>query len=87
MDVNLHQKKGIEHLAKVLRYYPMVQEGQQAVVGLTREDWHVLCDTLFHMNTPREAIPVEVLSWRFSENGEQMVLETQQGVTVLVEMF
>lgn len=87
MDLNLHQKKGLEHLHKILRYYPMVQEGAQAVVGLTREDWHVLCDTLFHMDIPRDQVPAQVTGWRFSEDGEQMVLEMVDGVQVQVEMF
>ncbi|MBN8588168.1 MAG: hypothetical protein J0L94_07550 [Rhodothermia bacterium] len=87
MDYTLHQKKGLEHLNKVLRYYPMVAEGTKAVVGLTGEDWHVLCDTLFHMKTPREAIPALVTTWQLSKEGDQIILEMGDGTLVWIEMF
>lgn len=86
MDFNLHQKKGIEHLTKVLQYYPMIQEGQTALVGLTTEDWHVVCDTLFHMNTPREALPTTVKSVRLSKEGDKILVETND-CTITIESF
>jgi len=57
MDTNLHQKQGINHLNKVLNYAPFVAEHGKATVHLTAEDWHVVADMLFHMNTPNEHTP------------------------------
>jgi hypothetical protein len=86
MDLNLHQKRGLDHLSRVLQYYPMVQDGDTSVVGLTDEDWHVLSDTLFNMDTPRDMIPAEVLDYRFSKDGTQIELQTANCL-VIVEMF
>lgn len=64
MDLNLHQKQGINHLNKVLNYAPFVAADGRANVHLTPEDWHVLSDTLFQMNTPREMLPEAVREYR-----------------------
>jgi hypothetical protein len=58
---NLHQSQGINHLVRVLGYAPFVAEEGVAVVHLTSEDWGVVFDTLFRMETPREMLPDEIL--------------------------
>ena len=63
MDPNLHQQQGINHLARVLGYAPFVAEGGAATVHLTPEDWHVVADTLFAMETPRELLPDAITAY------------------------
>ncbi len=86
MDPNLHQKKGIEHLNKVLRYAPMVAKGGKATVHLTYEDWHVVADTLFRMNTPRKALPEAIADYRLGPHHRSIELDTP-ALQITVEMF
>lgn len=75
MDPNLHQKQGINHLNKVLNYAPFVAEDGEAVVHLTQEDWHVVADTLFRMDTPKEMLPAAIQDYRLGED-QMIVLDT-----------
>ena len=86
MDPNLHQKKGLEHLNKVLQYAPMVAQDGAATVHLTHEDWHVLADTLFRMNTPRSIIPESVTDYRLGSQRRSIELDTP-ALRISVEMF
>jgi len=85
MDPNLHQKQGINHLNKVLQYAPMVAKDGAATVHLTVEDWHVVADTLFRMNTPREILPEEIVEYRLSDDQRVIELDTT-ALKVSVEM-
>lgn len=67
MDPNLHQKQGIAHLTKVLNYAPFVAQDGRATVHLTPEDWHVVADTLFAMQTPRELLPPDLQDYALAE--------------------
>jgi hypothetical protein len=67
MDPTLHQKQGINHLQRVLDYAPFVAEDGRATVHLTQEDWHVVADTLFRMNTPKELLPGAVQNYRLTD--------------------
>ena len=80
MDINLHQKQGINHLAKVLNYAPFVAEDGQATVHLTAEDWHVVVDTLFQMNTPRELLPEGIREYRLVNGNHSVELVTDEYV-------
>lgn len=86
MDPNLHVKKGIEHLERVLEYYPFVQDGGEALVGLTREDWQVVADMLFAMETPREWIPDKIQEFSLDQENMNIVLKTADCL-ITVEMF
>ncbi len=77
MDPNLHQRQGINHLRRVLDYAPLVaEEDNTATVHLTREDWLVVADTLFHMNTPKELLPEEIQNYRLIDNNSSIELTT-----------
>lgn len=86
MDPNLHQKQGINHLIRVLSYAPMVAEGDTATVHLTTEDWYVVADTLFQMNTPREMLPDEIREYRLINDNTAIELVTD-GLRIAVEMM
>jgi hypothetical protein len=77
MDHGLHVKQGLNHLQRVLDYAPFVAEDGRATVHLTFEDWHVLADTLFHMDTPRELLPDQVSDVQFDEAGQKIEVTTQ----------
>ena len=85
MDPGLHVKQALNHLHKVLAYYPYVAEGGRATVALTPEDWHVVADALFHMDTPREVFPEAIRDYRLSDDGTAIELTTDD-CTVTVEM-
>lgn len=76
MDPNLHQKQGINHLNKVLNYAPFVADDGRATVHLTPEDWQVLADTLFQMNTPRELLPEPVQAYRLTNQNRTIQVTT-----------
>ena len=86
MDANLHQKQGITHLNKVLQYAPMVAQGKEAVVHLTTEDWYVVADTLFRMNTPVEILPDRIKAFRLRDDHQAIELDTED-LQISIEMF
>jgi len=86
IDPNLHQKQGVNHLNRVLGFAPMVEADGRAAVHLTAEDWHVVADTLFHMNTPKEILPPAILSYELLTEAQQIELKTE-GCVIIVEMI
>lgn len=80
MDPNLHQKMGIHHLHRVLSYSAFVAEGGRATVHLTHEDWQVVADVLFRMETPREILPPEIDDFRLVDNGRIIQIDTSDCV-------
>ncbi len=76
MDPNLHVKQAVNHLNRILQYYPFVQEGSEAVVALTPEDWWVVSDMLFHMPGAEQFVPEAIESYRLSEDGNVIELRT-----------
>ena len=86
MDPNLHQKQGINHLNRVLGWYPFVAEDGKAVVHLSPEDWQVVADTLFAMNTPRELVPDAIRDYRLDKGRPAIELTTEDCV-IAVEPF
>lgn len=86
MDPNLHQKQGINHLNRVLGYAPMVEEDGEATVHLTPEDWHVVADTLFHMETPDYMLPESIESYSLTNQNRTIELDTPD-LRILVDMI
>ncbi len=86
MDPNLHQKMGIHHLNRVLSYAPFVMEAGRATVHLTPEDWHVVADTLFQMNTPREMLPAVIEGYRLAAENAVIELTTSDGIIEVTTM-
>ena len=86
MDPNLHQKQGINHLNKVLNYAPFVAEDGKATVHLTVEDWHVVADTLFAMETPQEMLPDAIQDYRLTKQNRAIELTTDDYL-IEVEMM
>ena len=76
MDPNLHQKQAINHLNKVLEYASFVAEDGQATVHLTPEDWQVVADALFKMDTPSEMIPDGIKKYRITNEYRTIQLDT-----------
>ncbi len=71
---------------KVLAYAPLVASDGEATVHLTFEDWHVLADTLFRMNTPKEFLPSAIVDFRIRSDGQAIELDTAD-YRISVEMF
>lgn len=80
MDPTLHQKQGINHLNRVLDYAPVVAEDGTAQVHLTFEDWHVVADTLFKLNTPMEMLPDAIKEYRLTNQNRTIELTTDDYV-------
>jgi hypothetical protein len=76
VDPNLHQKQGVNHLNKVLGYAPFVAEGRAATVHLTAEDWGVVADTLFAMDTPKEMLPDAIHEYGLANENQSITLRT-----------
>ncbi len=85
MDPGLHVKQAVNHLNKVLAYYPYVQEGDCATVALTPEDWQVVADALFRMDTPRSVFPDAIEDYRLADDGRAIELTTAD-CAITVEM-
>ncbi len=87
MDPNLHQKQGINHLRRVLDYAPMIADADgTATVHLTREDWHVVADTLFAMNMPKEMLPEGIQGYEMIDDNSSIQLTTS-GLTIRVDVI
>lgn len=86
MDPNLHQKQGINHLNKVLDYAPFVAVDGQATVHLTVEDWHVVADTLFQLDTPKALLPDAIDDYVLANENRTIRLTTSDYV-IDVEMI
>lgn len=80
MDPSLHQKMGVHHLDRALNYSRFVAEDGRATVHLTHEDWHVVADVLFRMETPRDMLPAEIVDYRLTDNGRVIQLDTPECV-------
>lgn len=85
MDPGLHVKQALNHLQKILAYYPYVAEGDRATVALTPEDWGVVADALFYMDTPRELVPAQIKGYRMADDQRTMELTTDD-CTITVEI-
>ncbi|MEM1043881.1 MAG: hypothetical protein AAGI91_14800 [Bacteroidota bacterium] len=85
MDPGLHVKQAINHLDKILGYYPFVQEGGAATVALTPEDWQVVADAMFRMSTPREVFPSAIEDYTLTDDHRAILLTTAD-CTITVEM-
>ncbi len=83
---NLHLAQGVNHLNRVLSYAPLVAEEGRAIVYLTPEDWHVVLDTLFHMETPKEALPDEVKEYGLTNDNLTIQLTTDELVIDLEQI-
>ena len=77
MDPGLHVKQAINHLERVLNYAPFVAEGREATVHLTWEDWNVVADALFHMDTPKEVFPAAITGYRLDGDKQVIELDTE----------
>ncbi len=86
MDPNLHQKMGIHHLNRVLSYAPMVAQDGKAEVHLTTEDWWVVADTLFKMDTPKEVLPEAIENYALTNENKAIELTTKDCL-ISIEMM
>ena len=85
MDPGLHVKQAVNHLEKILNYVPYVQEGDTATVALTPEDWQVVADALFRMDTPKAFFPAALEDYRLADD-QRAILLTTADCTITVEM-
>ncbi|MEM8558904.1 MAG: hypothetical protein AAGG50_13880 [Bacteroidota bacterium] len=85
MDPGLHVKQAINHLNKVINYAPYVEEDGAALVALTPEDWQVVADALFYMDTPKEVFPDDILTYRLSGDQRTILLDLEDGTAVTIE--
>lgn len=76
IPINKHIKQAVNHLEKVLNYAPMVAEGRDATVHLTTQDWHVVADALFKLDTPEEALPEQIEDYGLADRNEVITLTT-----------
>ena len=71
---------------RVLGYAPMVAENGAATVHLTQEDWGVVADTLFQMNTPKEMLPEAIQAYKLV-SGNQAIEFTTSDLVITVEIM
>jgi hypothetical protein len=76
IPANKHMKQAINHLNRVLDYAPMVAEGRDATVHLTPQDWQVVADALFNMDTPDEMLPEAIDNYGLSNENRTITLTT-----------
>lgn len=86
MDPGLHVKQAINHLDKILAYYPYVEEDGEALVALTPEDWQVVADAMFHMDTPKEFFPDAITGYQLAEDQSTILLTVEDGTRITVEV-
>jgi hypothetical protein len=74
---NKHLKQAVNHLEKVLEYAPMVAEGRDATVHLTAQDWQVVADAFFNMETPDGVFPDAIQDYSLTNENETIILTTE----------
>jgi hypothetical protein len=74
---NKHLKQAVNHLNRILDYAPMVAEGRSATVHLTPQDWQVVADALFNMQTPDSALPDAIEDYGLTNKNETITLTTE----------
>ena len=84
MEPSLHLKQGLTLLEKVLKFYPMMQEGEKAEVTLTQQDWLVLMDFIENPES-KELIPEKVQGMRVAID-DRIIHITTDDCAVEVEM-
>lgn len=85
MDPGLHVRQAINHLEKVLAYYPYVEEDGQALVALTPEDWQVVADAMFYMDTPKEFFPEAITAYSMAKDQSTILLVVADGTEISIE--
>lgn len=75
MEPTLHLKQGLTLLEKVLKFYPMMQEGDKAEVALTQQDWLVLMDFIENPES-KELIPEKVQNMRVAIDDRKIHITT-----------
>jgi hypothetical protein len=73
---NKHLNQAVNHLNRVLDYAPMVAEGREATVHLTPQDWQVVADALFNMQTPDGAFPDAIEDYGLTNENQTITLTT-----------
>ncbi len=84
MDISLHLKQGLTLLEKVLKFYPMLKEGNTAEVALTEQDWLVLMDFIENPQS-KEMIPPTVQEMSV-DRGKRTIAVTTADCNVAVTM-
>ncbi|MCB0710835.1 MAG: hypothetical protein KDD67_00745 [Ignavibacteriae bacterium] len=84
MEPTLHLKQGLTLLEKVLKFYPMMQEGDTSEVALTQQDWLVLMDFIENPES-KELVPENVKSMRVAIDDRLIHIATDD-CNVSVEM-
>ncbi|MCE2502730.1 MAG: hypothetical protein J4G05_01535 [Chlorobi bacterium] len=84
MEPTLHLKQGLTLLEKVLKFYPIMQEGDKAEVELTQQDWLVLMDFIENPDS-KELIPDKVKNMRVAIDDRLIHIATDD-CSVEVEM-
>ncbi|MGE3801409.1 MAG: hypothetical protein AB7H80_10340 [Candidatus Kapaibacterium sp.] len=84
MEPTLHLKQGLTLLEKVLKFYPMMQEGDTSEVALTQQDWLVLMDFIENPES-KEFVPENVQSMRVAID-DRLIHITTDDCNVSVEM-
>lgn len=84
MEPTLHLKQGLTLLEKVLKFYPMMQEGDKAEVALTQQDWLVLMDFVENPAS-REMLPANVSEMTVDREKRLIYVQTDD-CNVEVEM-
>ena len=86
MDPGLHVTQAINHLNKILAYYLYVEEDGEALVALTPEDWQVVADAMFYMDTPKDVFPETITEYKMSDDQRTILLSVEDGTQITVEV-
>ncbi len=75
MEPTLHLKQGLTLLEKVLKFYPLLREGDEAEVALTQQDWLVLFDFVHHPES-KGMLPENVASLSGDLDNRAILIDT-----------
>ncbi len=84
MEPSLHLKQGLTLLEKVLKFYPMMQEGEKSEVTLTQQDWLVLMDFIENPES-KGLVPEKVKNMRVAID-DRIIHITTDDCEIEVEM-
>jgi hypothetical protein len=76
MEPTLHMQQGLNLLERVLKFYPLMKEGEKSEVMLTEQDWLVLMDFTENPET-KEIIPPQVKEMTVDRRARTIHVKTE----------
>lgn len=86
MEANLHMQQGLTLLERIMKFYPVMKEGDRSTVTLSDQDWIVLMDLI---DNPEAAAvrPAGITEMTVDRSTRKITINTADCVVTVVMGF